>query len=278
MSRVTSSVKLLPQILCQRSLVPSSKSRSIVTSASQNAWFFSKDKQAGSGYSQSLGKQKDTNVYELVTDSVIPSKWDEYLEYTGKLVECTNANPDNKSELVASWNIVTGDAVFKALHLYQYKEGWTDIDATHIAMKQDTEYQKLYKSGLPTIGAKNREFEKSFAFWPSPNIRTGNNVYDIRTYALKPGSMYDWSNFWAKGIECRAAVRPDIPYAGFFPQLGQLHFIYHIWCYPSMADRKACREDTWNQPEWANIVAKTVPLVNAMSTRIMEPLPFSPTQ
>merc|ERR1719189_1621582 len=110
-------------------------------------------------------------------------------------------------------------------------------------MKQDAEYQALAKSMLPTIRSKNIEFEKSFAFWPAPNIRTGNNVYDIRTYALKPGSMYDWSNFWAKGIECRAAVRPDIPYAGFFPQLGQLHFIYHIWCYPSMADRKACRED-----------------------------------
>jgi len=240
-------------------------------------WFFSKDKQSGSAYSATLGG-KDTNVYEIVTDSVIPAKWDEYLNYTANLVECTKANPDNRSELVASWNIVTGDAVFKAIHLYKFKDGWTDIDATRLAMKQDQEYQTLYKSGLETIGAKHTEFEKTFSFWPSPNQRTGNNVYDIRTYELKPGSMYDWSNFWAKGIQCRASVRPDIPYAGFFPQLGQLHFIYHIWCYPSMADRKACREDTWNHPEWADIVANTVPLVKTMTTRIMEPLPFSPTQ
>jgi len=269
-------MKILPRLVCQGSLTRNGH-RSIVTSASQNAWFFSKDKQSTSSYSATLGG-RDKHVFEIVTESVVPSKWDQYLEYKEKLVKYKTANPDIRSEHVASWNIVTGDSIYKAIHLYKYTDGWTDIDASRIATKGDKEFQELYKSGLSTIYEQNKELEKSFAFWPNPDIRTGNNVYDIRTYELKPGSMYDWSNFWAKGIQCRSEVRPDIPYAGFFPQLGQLHYIYHIWCYPSMADRKACREDTWNQPEWAEIVAKTVPLVNSMSTRIMEPLSFSPTQ
>jgi len=275
MSKVASSIKLLPHLLCKGSSTSASH-RTIITSASQNAWFFSKDKQSGAGYSKTLGK--DSSVYEIVTDTVVPSKWDEYIAYSSKLVECEQSNPQFKNELVASWCVVTGDRLFKAIHLSKYSDGWTDIDETRIAMKQDLEYQQLYKSGLATIGAKHKEFEKTFSFWPSPDKRSGSNVYDIRTYELLPGSMYDWSNYWAKGIKCRAAVRPDIPYAGFFPQLGQLHFIYHIWCYPSMADRKACRESTWNNPEWESIVANTVPLVKTMSTRILEPLPFSPTQ
>ena len=65
-----------------------------------------------------------------------------------------------------------------------------------------------------------------------------------------------------------------------------------------MADRKACREATWHYPGWNDIVANTVPLVNTMSTRcgllfshvmeplmiliistrILEPMEFSPTQ
>merc|ERR1712179_641123 len=45
-----------------------------------------------------------------------------------------------------------------------------------------------------------------------------------------------------------------------------------------MADRKACREATWHYPEWNDIVANTVPLVKSMTTRILEPLEFSPTQ
>jgi len=106
----------------------------------------------------------------------------------------------------------------------------------------------------------------------------GGNIYDIRSYSLKPGSMYDWSNYWAKGLQFRSAVRQDVPYCGLFTQLGQLHTIYHIWCYKSMADRKACREATWHYPEWNDIVSNTVPLVNTMTTRILEPLEFSPTQ
>ena len=108
--------------------------------------------------------------------------------------------------------------------------------------------------------------------------------------------MYDWSNYWAKGIQFRSNVRPDIPYAGLFTQLGELHTIYHIWCYESMADRKGCREATWHYPEWNDVVANTVPLVKTMKTRsglstinifltfnekyfrILEPLEFSPTQ
>ena len=43
------------------------------------------------------------------------------------------------------------------------------------------------------------------------------------------GSMKDWSNYWKKGVQCRQNVREDIPYAGFFTQLGHIHRIYHIW-------------------------------------------------
>ena len=49
-------------------------------------------------------------------------------------------------------------------------------------------------------------------------------------------------------------------------------------CYKSMADRKLCREATWSYPEWNDVVANTVPLIKTMTTRILEPLPFSPTQ
>ena len=50
-----------------------------------------------------------------------------------------------------------------------------------------------------------------------------------RTYYLKPGSLYDWSNYWSRGIKLRGSVRADVPYCGLFTQLGQLHTIYHIW-------------------------------------------------
>lgn len=179
---------------------------------------------------------------------------------------------------MASWSVVTGDTNFKAIHLFEYTNGWVDVDSTRLSSKLDKDYQEAYRAVLPGITQQHVELTKAFSFWPSPDQRVGSNVYDIRSYNLKPGSMYDWSNYWARGIQHRSAVRKDVPYAGLFTQLGKLNTVYHIWCYRSLADRKQCREGTWQTPEWNDVVANTVPLVKDMSTKIMEPLPFSPTQ
>ena len=45
-----------------------------------------------------------------------------------------------------------------------------------------------------------------------------------------------------------------------------------------MDDRNNCRKETWHQEKWPEVVANTVPLIKTMKTRILEPLPFSPTQ
>jgi len=95
-------------------------SRSIATTSRNNAWFFSKDKEKSSGHSTLLSK--DQSVYEMVTDTVIPKEWDTYLQHKEKLVGCMDKNTDIRAELVGSWSIVTGDAAFKAFHLYRYQE------------------------------------------------------------------------------------------------------------------------------------------------------------
>jgi len=251
--------------------------RSLTTSSSKPAWLsFSKEQEKSSAHSKLLSK--DTSVYEMVTDYVIPSQWEEYLQNKKLQIEYTQDSPGIKGELVGSWRSVTGDTAFKAFHLYKYQDGWDDIDSDRAAKKLSADYQSVCRSGLPTISQQDSELTKGFVFWPSPDKRVGGNVYDIRTYRLKPGSVYDWSQYWSKAIVMRSNVRQDVPYCGMFTQLGQLHTIYHIWCYQSMADRKACREATWHYPEWNDVVANTVPLVDTMTTRILEPLPFSPTQ
>lgn len=265
------------QSLARRTIASSSLKRTFTTTSTSPSWLsFSKEQEKTSGHSTLLSK--DQSVYEIVTDTVIPSQWDSYLDSKKKLVQFSSENHDIKGELVASWGIVVGDVSFKAFHLYKYPEGWTDVDSDRAARKKSVEYQTLHKASLPAIQTSMSELTKAFSFWPHPDKREGNNVYDIRSYRVQPGSMYDWSSYWARGIQFRSSVRPDIPYAGLFTQLGELHTIYHIWCYKSMADRKACREATWHYPEWNDVVANTVPLINTMSTRILEPLEFSPTQ
>jgi len=108
-------------------------------------------------------------------------------------------------------------------------QGWNDIDDLRRQLKHDPQLSAVEKAGWKLIKRQENEFLKSFSYWPAPTARTGSNIYDVRSYRVRPGSMYDWGNYWARGIKCRKNVREDIPYAGFFTQLGSLHTIYHIW-------------------------------------------------
>ena len=108
-------------------------------------------------------------------------------------------------------------------------QGWTDIDKARKLLKDDQEFSTEEKKGWQLMKRQETEFMKAFSYWPMPDKRSGGHIYDVRSYRLKPGSMYDWGNYWAKGINCRKNVRDDIPYGGFFSQLGRLHTIYHIW-------------------------------------------------
>ena len=55
-------------------------------------------------------------------------------------------------------------------------QGWSDIDVTRAAVKEDKEYQAIYREGLPTLAQQSSELSKAFSFWPGPTSRTGANV------------------------------------------------------------------------------------------------------
>ena len=58
-------------------------------------------------------------------------------------------------------------------------------------------------------------------------MRPGPNIYELRSYQLKAGTMIEWGNNWARGIQYRMAN--DEPFAGFFTQIGPMFTVHHIW-------------------------------------------------
>lgn len=98
----------------------------------------------------------------------------------------------------------------------------------------------------------------------------------MRSYRLKPGTMIEWGNNWARAINFRKGNNE--PYAGFFSQIGRLYNVHHVWCYKSYQERKETRENNWRQPGWDECVAYTVPLIDEMHCRILVPTEFSPTK
>jgi hypothetical protein len=61
------------------------------------------------------------------------------------------------------------------------------------------------------------QFLLAFSYWPAILPRTGNNLYEIRSYTLKPGTMIEWGNNWARAINYRR--NNDEAYAAFFSQV-----------------------------------------------------------
>jgi len=212
-------------------------------------------------------------IYELVIDDVKPECWKRYIGHQGDIRSLFRGNGINV-EFVNTWKFVAGDVTSKAVQLIKYGEGWKDLDFKSKTMRSDPKLSEANGYGNTLINSQSTEILKSYRFWQmSQEIeKDENNIYELSSYALKPGSMYDWTNYWVRGLKCRQSVRNDIAYAGLFTQLGQLHKVYHIWCYKDYQDRSECRKLTWQQEDWSEIVTETGELVTTMKSGILEPI------
>ncbi|XP_059486790.1 protein NipSnap [Neocloeon triangulifer] len=213
-------------------------------------------------------------IYELLTHDVKPQHNEEYLVNYQNSVKLVH---DRKlqCELVASWKVSVGDQD-QCLHLWKYTGGFASIDNARKVLTVDKEYTTLEKTRGKMLRARNLQFLLAFSYWPQIIPRAGGNLYEIRSYTLKPGTMIEWGNNWARAINYRR--NNDEAYAAFFSQVGRLYNVHHIWCYPDLQVRKETREAAWRMPGWDECVAYTVPLIREMDSRILHPTSFSPTQ
>ncbi|KAK9876366.1 hypothetical protein WA026_012675 [Henosepilachna vigintioctopunctata] len=178
-------------------------------------------------------------------------------------------------ELVGSWTVNVGDQD-QALHLWKFNGGYETIDTYNQIQAENEDFQKLKDEQGKVVRSRHLQYLLAFSYWPQIFLRQPKNIYEIRSYALKPGTMIEWGNNWARAINFRK--NNDESFAGFFSQIGRLYNVHHIWCYKDLNARKETRESAWRAPGWDECVAYTVPLIREMHCRIMVPTEFSPTK
>jgi hypothetical protein len=95
---------------------------------------------------------------------------------------------------------------------------------------------------------------KSFLLYagiPQPrsksNDQSNPNIYEMRSYWLKPGTLIEWGNLWHKGVQ----HRPDAKVLGVFSQIGELYNVHHMWSYKNFGHRKQMRTNAWAKPGWS---------------------------
>uniref|UniRef100_A0A0V0G8M9 NIPSNAP domain-containing protein n=1 Tax=Triatoma dimidiata TaxID=72491 RepID=A0A0V0G8M9_TRIDM len=215
-------------------------------------------------------------IYELQTHNVKPDSMNHYLanyENTVRLIE--SRKEELNTELVGSWTVEVGD-MDQILNLWKHTSGFAGIDKTNKLLATDKDFLKLEEDRGSWLRSRHLQYLLSFSYWPQIALREGNNIYEIRSYSLKPGTMIEWGNNWARAINYRRNNAEA--FAGFFSQVGRLYNVHHIWCYKDLHSRKETRESAWRLPGWDECVAYTVPLIREMHSRILYPTKYSPTQ
>ncbi|XP_033217781.1 protein NipSnap isoform X2 [Belonocnema kinseyi] len=215
-------------------------------------------------------------IYALHTHNIRPDSIDKYLSNYQENVNLIHSKQSElKCELVGSWVVEVGD-LDQALHLWQYTGGFERVDRAQVILSQHADYQRLLKERGNFLRSRHLQYLLAFSYWPQILKRDPSNKYEIRSYSLKPGTMIEWGNNWARAINHRRSN--DEAFAGFFSQIGRLYNVHHIWCYKDLQSRKEIRESAWRSPGWDECVAYTVPLIREMHCRILNPTSFSPTQ
>lgn len=78
------------------------------------------------------------------------------------------------------------------------------------------------------LRSRHLQYMLAFSYWPQILPRDPGHIYEMRSYRLKPGTMIEWGNNWARAIGFRQ--KNNEAFAGFFSQIGRLYNVHHIWC------------------------------------------------
>ncbi|CAD5220529.1 unnamed protein product [Bursaphelenchus xylophilus] len=212
-------------------------------------------------------------VFEIQTHDATSGNKEGYLKaYKNYSQEVQSTNAGLK--LIGSFQVVYGNQD-QFVHLWRYAKGWSDVDQQIRAIS--TGPLQTVDSDVAKLCTRRRNvLVKPFSYWGEPKEREPSHIYDMRTYVLKPGTMIEWGNAWAKGITYRREHNQDV--GGFFAQVGQLYMVFHFWAYKDMVHRNHTRQDTWAKPGWDINVQYTVPLIKKMNSKILVPTPLSKLQ
>ena len=97
------------------------------------------------------------------------------------------------------------------------------------------------------------------------------NIYEMRVYTYRPGSMPEVLKRWADAVPHREKYSPLA--ACWYASHGDLNLFYHVWAYESLAHRESVRVQAMKDPNWPPASAEWL---LRMENKILAPAPFSP--
>eukprot|EP00064_Thunnus_orientalis_P004437 superscaffoldBa00000404_g4449 len=250
-------------------------SRGFATSGSrdrQDSWFKSlfvrKVDPRKDAHSNLLTKNEESNLYKIQLKIFL-------IRHSEDVLPSIHADKYYPCELVGTWNTWYGEQD-QAVHLWRYRGGYPALTEVMNKLRQNKEFTDYRKERGKMLLSRRNQLLLEFSFWNEPVPREGPNIYELRSYQLRPGTMIEWGNYWARAIGYRQHNREAV--GGFFSQIGNLYMVHHLWAYKDLQSREDTRNGAWQQEGWDEVVYYTVPLIQHMDSRIMIPTKASPLQ
>lgn len=101
-------------------------------------------------------------------------------------------------------------------------------------------------------------------------------IIEQRTYTFHPGKVPEFLGLYQRfGLALQTAILGRM--AGYFTtEFGTLNQVVHMWAYDDLKDRQERRARLNADPDWQAYLAKVLPLIQTMESRILIPTAFSP--
>ncbi|XP_057688105.1 protein NipSnap homolog 1 [Corythoichthys intestinalis] len=219
-------------------------------------------------HSNLLSKQESSNLYKIQFHNVKPECLDAYNNLEAEVQKKLHQDTEYPCEVVGSWNTWYGEQD-QAVHLWRYRGGYPALTECLNKLKVNKEYLEFRRERAKMLNSRRNQLLLEFSFWNEPLPRPGPNIYEMRSYSIKPGTMIEWGNHWARAIKYRQENNEAV--GGFFSQIGDLYVVHHLWAYENLQSRDETRKSAWRKEGWDANVSYTVPLIRSMECRIMIP-------
>lgn len=226
-------------------------------------------------FSSDLGKHKDQLIFKIQVHEVKPEFYNEYREATGEQLMILHQDESLPQKLVGSFRVMYG-AQDEVIHIWRYDGGYASIHKASELISKRSDQAEYRKHRARHIHRRRNQLLVQFGNMPDPLPRSGDNIYELRTYQLKAGSIGEWHHNWANiGQKCRD---PNELVTGLFTNSGPLNLVQHLFCYKDLTEREKIRNQAWLHPRWGEHVRNTTPLINHHESRILKPMAWSPLQ
>lgn len=222
-----------------------------------------------------LSKEQNEYLYKVQFHQVKPEALPAYKKLCSEFIPRMSEIQDLPMQCVGSWSCWYGDQD-QVVHLWRYTDGFSSFRQASNKLAEHSWYKDMWTERSKMLHSRTNQLLYEFSFWNEIEAREGPNIYELRTYHLKPGTMIEWANNWARGIQKRQKNSEAV--AGFFSEIGDLNVVHHLWAYKDLENRRTTRQAAWEKPGWDDTVYYTVPLIRNMQSRILIPLEYSPLQ